>query len=223
MAWMCSGKTNDELVDNLVKARIVSSSQVISAMRAVDRAHFSKQHPYEDSPQGIGYGATISAPHMHGYALEGLVKYLKPGMRALDVGSGSGYLTACMAAMVGGNGHVVGIEHIPELADQSLVDLRARYPEWIDDKRIEIVTGDGRLGHKEGAPYDCIHVGAAAPKRPTELLAQLKAPGRMFVPVGTSSQYIVVYDKDESGNVTEDRIMGVRYVPLTDAAMQLMG
>ncbi|KAJ2021949.1 hypothetical protein GGI06_002034, partial [Coemansia sp. S85] len=146
-----------------------------------------------------------------------------PGMRALDVGSGSGYLTACMAAMVGSNGHVVGIEHIPELADQSLVDLRAHYPEWINDKRIEIVTGDGRLGHNEGAPYDSIHVGAAAPKKPTELLAQLKAPGRMFVPVGTNSQYIVVYDKDESGNVTEDRIMGVRYVPLTDAAMQLMG
>ncbi|KAJ2862714.1 hypothetical protein GGH94_004090 [Coemansia aciculifera] len=223
MAWMCSGKTNDELVDNLVKARIISSSQVISAMRAVDRAHFSRQYPYEDSPQGIGYGATISAPHMHGYALEGLVQYLKPGMRALDVGSGSGYLTACMAAMVGDNGLVVGIEHIPELADQSLVDLRAHYPEWVDGKRIEIVTGDGRKGYGDKAPYDCIHVGAAAPSKPTELLAQLKSPGRMFVPVGTNNQYIVVYDKDSNGNVTEERVMGVRYVPLTDAAMQFMG
>ncbi|KAJ2818069.1 hypothetical protein GGI24_005207 [Coemansia furcata] len=223
MAWMCSGNSNNELVDNLVKAHIISSSQVISAMRAVDRAHFSKQYPYEDSPQGIGYGATISAPHMHGYALEGLLQYLKPGMRALDVGSGSGYLTACMAAMVGDSGHVVGIDHIPELTSQSLVDLRAHYPEWINDGRIEIVTGDGRKGYEEGAPYDCIHVGAAAPAKPTELLAQLKAPGRMFVPVGINNQYIVVYNKDSNGNVTEERVMGVRYVPLTDAAVQFMG
>ncbi|KAJ2898723.1 hypothetical protein GGI21_004292 [Coemansia aciculifera] len=220
MAWMCSGKTNNELVNNLVKAHIISSTLVISAMRAVDRAHFSRDDPYEDSPQGIGYGATISAPHMHGYALEGLKQYLQPGMRALDVGSGSGYLTACMAEMVGDTGHVVGIDHIPELTSQSLVALRAHYPEWIESNRIKIVTGDGRKGYAPEAPYDCIHVGAASPKKPTELLAQLKAPGRMFIPVGTSSQYIVVYDKDAQGNITEKDVMGVRYVPLTDAAKQ---
>ncbi|KAJ2459491.1 hypothetical protein GGF42_001432 [Coemansia sp. RSA 2424] len=222
MAWRCSGKTNDDLVNNLVKGRIISSAEVISAMRAVDRAHFCKDYPYEDSPQGIGYGATISAPHMHGYALEGLRQYLKPGMRVLDVGSGSGYLTACMAEMVGDSGHVVGIEHIPELTNQSLVALRAHYPEWVDSKRIEMVTGDGRKGYAAGAPYDCIHVGAASPSKPTELLKQLKAPGRMFVPVGIGCQYIVVYDKDSQGYITEDQVMGVRYVPLTDASKQWM-
>ncbi|KAJ2741417.1 hypothetical protein GGI20_005209 [Coemansia sp. BCRC 34301] len=220
MAWRCSGNTNSKLVDNLARAHIISSAQVIAAMHTVDRAHFCRESPYEDSPQGIGYGATISAPHMHGYALEGLREYLKPGMRALDVGSGSGYLTACMAAMVGSSGHVVGIEHIPELTEQSLVDLCAHYPEWVESKRIKVVTGDGRKGYADAAPYDCIHVGAASPKRPTELLAQLKSPGRMFVPVGTGLQYIVVYDKDSQGNIAEEQVMGVRYVPLTDAAKQ---
>lgn len=69
-------------------------------MLAVDRCFFAPRDPYVDSPQGIGYGVTISAPHMHAHALEVLKDHLKVGCRVLDVGSGSGYLTACMAMMV---------------------------------------------------------------------------------------------------------------------------
>lgn len=73
-------------------------------MLAVDRGNYSKNNPYMDAPQGIGYGVTISAPHMHAHALELLKDQLTEGERALDVGSGSGYLTACMALMVGETG-----------------------------------------------------------------------------------------------------------------------
>lgn len=76
-------------------------------MLAVDRGHFSKNNPYRDAPQGIGFGVTISAPHMHAHALELLKDKLETGTRALDVGSGSGYLTACMAIMLGQKGYVV--------------------------------------------------------------------------------------------------------------------
>jgi protein-L-isoaspartate(D-aspartate) O-methyltransferase len=69
-------------------------------MLKVDRGFFTRHNAYDDSPQGIGYGVTISAPHMHAYALEVLHDHLKEGCRALDIGSGSGYLTACMAIMV---------------------------------------------------------------------------------------------------------------------------
>ncbi|KAJ1935389.1 hypothetical protein GGF37_006012 [Kickxella alabastrina] len=220
MSWMCSGTTNIELVKNLAQAKIISCKRVISAMRTVDRAHFANQHPYEDAPQCIGFGATISAPHMHGYALENLNQYLRPGMNALDVGSGSGYLTACMAEMVGASGHVVGIDHAPGLVSHSKAAMERHYPEWIQNGRVHLVVGDGRKGYAPMAPYDCIHVGAAAPEEPTDLLSQLKSPGRMFVPVGTSEQYIVVYDKDTNGNVARRQIMGVRYVPLTDLEKQ---
>ncbi|KAJ1964859.1 hypothetical protein GGI12_001158 [Dipsacomyces acuminosporus] len=223
MAWRCSGQTNSELVDNLVEAGIIKTDSVISAMRSVDRAHFAESNPYEDSPQYIGYGVTISAPHMHGYALEYLHPYLQPGMRALDVGSGSGYLTACMAAMVGDDGYVVGIDHIDELVQRSANALQRHYPDWVESGRIHMVTGDGRRGYAQDAPYDCIHVGAASPTRPTELLAQLKSPGRLFVPVGTHSQCIIMYDKDGQGHVTERNLMGVIYVPLTDEADQRNG
>ena len=70
-------------------------------MSAVDRGDYSAATPYQDSPQSIGCGVTISAPHMHAYALELLREQLAPGATALDVGSGSGYLTACFAKMVG--------------------------------------------------------------------------------------------------------------------------
>ena len=69
-------------------------------MLAVDRKDFCSSEPYRDSPQPIGSNATISAPHMHAYALENLKERLHPGSKVLDVGCGSGYLAACMAIMV---------------------------------------------------------------------------------------------------------------------------
>lgn len=72
-----------------------------------------------------------------------------------------------------------------------------------------MVAGDGRQGHGDLAPYDAIHVGAAAPTLPHELVDQLKSPGRMFIPVGTFSQQILQIDKDENGRVTKKELMGV--------------
>ncbi|KAI8391359.1 protein-L-isoaspartate O-methyltransferase [Radiomyces spectabilis] len=190
-------------------------------MKAVDRRDYSRQYPYEDSPQSIGYGATISAPHMHAYALENLQGYLKPGMRALDVGSGSGYLTACMAKMVGKEGRVVGIDHIDGLVEASIRNVSKNDKELLDNGNIKLVVGDGREGYVEDAPYDCIHVGAAAAGRPEKLLSQLKAPGRLFAPVGESQQSIMVYDKKEDGTIAEKKWLSVMYVPLTDPEFQL--
>ena len=81
------------LVDHLKSERVIKSNEVYEAMLEVDRGDFvDSKYAYYDSPQSIDYNATISAPHMHAYALEYLKDYLKPGYRALDVGSGSGYL-----------------------------------------------------------------------------------------------------------------------------------
>lgn len=123
MAWRSHADDNAGLVQALKKNGIVKDERVAEAMRKVDRQHYSPKNPYEDSPQTIGYHVTISAPHMHAYALELLADRLKPGMRALDVGSGSGYLTVCMSHMVGNDGLAVGIEHIPELVQKATVSL----------------------------------------------------------------------------------------------------
>ena len=127
MAWRCSGRTNAELIQNLFTQGLIQAPRVRDAMSSVDRAHYcpsSPQAAYEDSPQPIGYSATISAPHMHASACESLLPFMPEGKGAkvLDIGSGSGYLTHVLANIVcgpdgKGDGKVVGIDHIKGLVD----------------------------------------------------------------------------------------------------------
>ncbi|CAH1404387.1 unnamed protein product [Nezara viridula] len=168
MAWRSHGKSNLDLVQNLRRNNIIRSDVVERVMAQVDRANYVSHNPYMDVPQGIGYGVTISAPHMHAHALELLREKLVDGAKALDVGSGSGYLTACMALMVGPSGLAVGIDHIKELVDSSRSNIKADHPELIESNRLKLIVGDGRLGSPEDAPFDAIHVGAASPDLPKD-------------------------------------------------------
>merc|ERR1719217_658565 len=97
-----------------LKARgVVTADAVEKAMLATDRCNYAPRDAYADQPQPIGHQATISAPHMHAHALELLSERLYEGARVLDVGCGSGYLSAVMAEMVGPKGFVVGIDYLP--------------------------------------------------------------------------------------------------------------
>ncbi|KAJ5233463.1 uncharacterized protein N7469_005229 [Penicillium citrinum] len=200
----------------------------------VDRAHYAPSRPYSDSPQSIGHGATISAPHMHGHACEYLIDYLYPGARVLDIGSGSGYLTHVLANLVtspgsSDQGRVIGVDHIAELVDLSRnnINKSAEGRELQGSGKVEFIKADGRLGWKDGAPYDAIHVGAAAESLHPVLIEQLRAPGRLFIPVESEKngsmlgsmggQYIWVVDKKEDGSIHKEKVFQVCYVPLTDA------
>jgi len=217
MSWRCHGQNYAELVSNLQKHGILSSPEAAAAMSKIDRKLFVPEDglPYNDAPQIIGFGATISAPHMHGYCLSLLADHLKPGMSVLDVGSGSGYLTAVFGLMVGETGRTVGVEHIPELVDRSILAIKQTPASYLLDKdHLNIYVADGKLGYADGAPYDAIHVGAAASVLPDALVDQLKLNGRMVIPVGTSSQDLVIVDKLADGSIRKTVEMGVRYVPL---------
>ncbi|KAF1839665.1 protein-L-isoaspartate O-methyltransferase [Decorospora gaudefroyi] len=220
MAWRSSATSNEVLVANLERNKLIESERVKQAMLQVDRAHYAPASPYEDSPQPIGHRATISAPHMHANACESLLTYLQPGAKVLDIGSGSGYLTAVLANLVGPSGSVVGIEHIQPLVDLSNTNMSKSEQgrRMLDSGQVKFVTGDGRKGWKEDAPYDAIHVGAAAAEHHIDLTDQLKAPGRLFVPVAEGyMQHIYVIDKKEDGSLERNKLYGVQYVPLTDA------
>jgi protein-L-isoaspartate(D-aspartate) O-methyltransferase len=187
----------------------------MNVMKQVDRGNYCTSNPYFDSPQPIGHRATISAPHMHAMTLELLEKQLTgQGKRALDVGSGSGYLSAALALMVGDSGKVVGIDYLEPLVELSIENLKrdGRLPA----ANLEIRRGDGWLGAPDQAPFDAIHVGAAASSLPQALVDQLALGGRMVIPVGPEGgdQYLLQVDKDADGKIHKKIITGVRYVPL---------
>ncbi|KAL8776065.1 MAG: hypothetical protein Q9213_008395 [Squamulea squamosa] len=155
---------------------------------------------------------------MHAAAAESLLPFLHPTARVLDIGSGSGYLTHVLANLVGPEGKVVGIDHIQPLVDLASSNMAksGNGKEMLASGKVRFVCGDGREGWKEGAPYDAIHVGAAAREEHEGLVEQLRSPGRLFIPVGEYSQFIWVVDKGVDGKVKREKGFGVRYVPLTD-------
>jgi protein-L-isoaspartate(D-aspartate) O-methyltransferase len=196
--------------DLLLGMRGRIDDRVIEAMARVPRELFLpeqlRSHAYDDTPQPIGWGQTISAPHMVAIMCDLLD--LEDGMTVLEVGGGSGYHAAVMADLVGPTGLVYSIERIPELvavARENLKKARAF--------NVIMVEGDGSLGLPEHAPYDRISVAATAPKVPEPLKQQLKSPGgRMIIPVGTGYQELVLVTR-KNGFSTEER-MGVIFVPL---------
>ncbi|XVE54578.1 hypothetical protein DITRI_Ditri03aG0092800 [Diplodiscus trichospermus] len=225
--WGGSGiSKNKQMVEDLQHYGVISSKKVAEVMETIDRALFVPDGTpaYVDSPMEIGYNATISAPHMHATCLQLLEEYLQPGMHALDVGSGTGYLTACFAMMVGPQGRAAGVEHIPELVASSVKNIeKSAAAPLLKEGSLSVHAGDGREGWPECAPYDAIHVGAASPKIPQPLLDQLKPGGRMVIPVGDIFQDLKVVDKNSDGSISIRSETSVHFVPLTSRDAQLRG
>jgi len=215
-AWKTQGRYLNDLIGGLKRYNIIKSHDVEQAMLKVDRANYclAKDFAYHDSPQSIGLGQTISAPHMHAMALELLREYVtRPNARVLDVGSGSGCLSAYFAAMVGAGGRVIALERIKELQEFGQSNMKQSNPELFD--KVEFILGDGYLGAPDKGPFDAIHVGASAKNGvPPALVAQLKNNGRIVIPVGGHDQVLLQFDKDANGVVTEKQLTTVRYVPL---------
>jgi protein-L-isoaspartate(D-aspartate) O-methyltransferase len=228
--------TQDDLVDYLIRSRLVKSPRVAAAMRAVDRglyvnpAFATLTDAYADHPLAIGEGQTISAPHMHAICLELLEPHLTPGARVLDVGAGSGYLTAAMAKLVQPDGCVLGVEKVPELVEHAKRCITASNGELLAPRPggggdtggqqplLKVMHGNvlGDILASE-APFDAIHVGAAADELHQLLLDKLAPGGRMVIPVGPRYAYqvLMAVDKDLDGSVRSEALMDVGYVPLT--------
>jgi protein-L-isoaspartate(D-aspartate) O-methyltransferase len=157
-------------------------------MIKVDRKNFIHDEgfhgPYADMPRPIGWGTTISAPSVHASTLEALKNHLKPGAKCIDIGTGSGYVAACFAEMVGKDGKVFMVDHLQQVLDYALGNIKKGNSYLLKQKRIIPILKDGRKGLADHGPYDVIHVGGALESMPQEILDQLAPGGIIWAPVG---------------------------------------
>jgi protein-L-isoaspartate(D-aspartate) O-methyltransferase len=196
------------MVHSQLRARAISDPRVLDAMLRVPRHLFVPEafraEAYEDHPLPIGDGQTISQPYVVALMLESL--QLAPTDKVLEVGTGSGYVTALLAELAA---QVFSIERHPALAESARNVLAA-----LGYTNIRVFIGDGTLGLPAVAPFDAILVSAAAPDLPPALLAQLCDAGRMIVPVGSPDSQQLQFIRIVNGQPVISLRELVRFVPL---------
>ena len=196
------------MVEHQIRRRGIRDKHVLAAMERVPRHAFvpasMRELSYTDGPLPIGKGQTISQPFIVASMSEALD--LRPGMKVLEIGTGSGYQAAVLAEM---GLEVYTIEYIHSLATEAKERLRG-----LGYDRIRFRCGDGRLGWPEKAPFDGIIVTAAADVVPDALGSQLATGAHMIIPVGTYGQDLWLYRKNEDGSLEGEKLYAVRFVPL---------
>jgi len=188
--------------------RGVRDARVLEAMRNVPRHEFLteelRDRSYEDHPLPIGCDQTISQPYIVALMLEHLT--LQPSDRVLEIGTGSGYVTALLSVLCA---EVHSVERHIDLAR-----LAGRRLAVLGYTNVAIKVGDGALGWPDHSPYDAILVSAAAAEIPAMLLAQLREGGRMMIPIGPSVSQELELVRKVGGASEIVRLEGCRFVPL---------
>jgi len=211
---MTSQRARDRLAEKLKESGI-RDPRVIEVIRNLPRHHFIDQalhsRAYENDALPIGHGQTISQPWVVARMTEALLEHFdqKPGMpqKLLEIGTGSGYQAAVLAALVP---QVFTVERIEALLRQArrrfrqlgLTNLRSRYD-------------DGKLGWLDEAPFDAIILTAAGDTIPTRILDQLSPDGVLVAPVGSPSRQTLIRMRgDGKGDFIQEELGAVSFVPL---------
>jgi protein-L-isoaspartate(D-aspartate) O-methyltransferase len=196
------------MVNSQLRARGIYDERVLDAMLRVPREQFVpleyRDHAYEDHPLPIGDGQTISQPYVVALMLEALE--LTGNDKVLEIGTGSGYVTALLAELAA---QVFSIERHPTLASGAREVLT-----HLGYSNVQVFTGDGTRGLAEFSPFDAILVSAAAPQLPAALISQLGENGRMIIPVGDAESQHLELIRMVNGDPQIGFRGSVRFVPL---------
>jgi protein-L-isoaspartate(D-aspartate) O-methyltransferase len=193
-----------------IEAQGVRDSATLAALRAVPRHEFVppayREAAYLDQALPIAHEQTISQPYVVAVMTE--ASRPRPGMKVLEVGTGSGYQAAVLAET---GCRVYTIEIVKALADSARVLLRR-----LGYESVEVRHGDGYMGWPEAAPFDAIVVTAAPETIPKPLVEQLAPGGRLVAPIGAQDevQELTLLEKDARGNVKRTRMLPVQFVPM---------
>jgi protein-L-isoaspartate(D-aspartate) O-methyltransferase len=196
------------MVDQQLRPRGIRDERLIEAFLRVPRHEFVAPEyaldAYEDHPLPISHGQTISQPYIVAAMLEPL--NIQPSDTVLEIGTGSGYVTALLCELAE---KVYSIERHEKLARHAGDVLRR-----LAYQNLEIVVGDGSLGLPDHAPYDVIVVSAAAPRMPDALIQQLADGGRLIAPVGSAHAQELMLVRRFGNEVEKRYLHGCRFVPL---------
>lgn len=198
----------EQMVRSQIAERGIRDSRVLAAMGSVPRHEFVPeslwQDSYEDHPLPIGEGQTISQPYIVAAMLEHLA--LQASNRVLEIGTGSGYVTALLSELCGEVFSVERYASLASVAEAILLRLGCR--------NVKIKVGDGSLGWSEHAPFDAILVSAATAEVPPALIEQLKEGGRLMIPVGSPTSQELWLTRKLDGRPETRVLEGCRFVPL---------
>ena len=200
----------NRMVERDIQARGIFDPLVLAAMKSVDRHRFVpdrvRPYAYADRPLPIGEGQTISQPYI--VALMSQLLEIKPGMKVLEIGTGSGYQAAVLYDM---GANVYSIEIISALSRKTENLFRQL------KLSIPVKNADGYDGWAEFAPFDRIIITAAANHIPRPLLNQLKPNGKLILPLGNVRyhQTLTLVTISSSGRTEVEHHGGVRFVPMT--------
>jgi protein-L-isoaspartate(D-aspartate) O-methyltransferase len=203
-------RQRQHMVDRQIRARGITNPRVINALLTVPRhrfvPHSEVRLAYQDEPLPTSHHQTISQPYIVAFMSE--VAAIPANGKVLEIGTGSGYQAAILGMLAK---TVYSVEIIPSLAQKAQQTLQA-----LGYTNIHVKQSNGYMGWPDHAPYDAIVVSAAPPHVPPALVEQLALGGKLVVPVGQSSQTIVVITKHATGLATEYTIP-VRFVPMVGA------
>ncbi len=196
------------MVNLQLRGRGIRDQRVLHAISRIPREEFTapryRDQAYEDYPLPIGEEQTISQPYIVALMLELLE--LTPDDNVLEVGTGSGYVTALLAGLAK---KVVSMERHATLAERA-GELLVR----LGYNNVTVVVGDGSRGYEPASPYSAILVSAATAEVPAPLLAQLADGGRMVIPVGPREAQQLQVLRRENGEIHITLREPVRFVPL---------
>jgi protein-L-isoaspartate(D-aspartate) O-methyltransferase len=201
-----------DMVEAQIRRRGIRDPRVLEAMLAVPRHEFVPESvrsaAYRDRALPIGHGATISQPYIVALMTAAL-QIDRPGLRVLEIGTGSGYQAAVLAAC---GCDVYSVERIPALHVRAAEVLQAQ--DYGD--RVRLRLGDGSRGWPEEAPFDRVIITAAAGAVPPALLEQTEVDGQLIAPVGSDRAQVIRRYRRRAGEWTATDIEGALFVPLIE-------